>query len=355
MIEETKLPTVIEPTSTEVAIPQDLASIAYGFAEKSVSQRTRGQYRKCWAKFEAWCASAGRNPLPAGADTLTAYIAWLASGQGTDRRPAVSSINQAVSALKFWHTEAGHELPVKHAVFRKVWAGARRDLARVKTVRRVNPILSADMSEILDILQTGSSRDIRDAALLSVGWGAARRRSEIVALDWQTLGTGGGVLAIDGNGATVTLMTSKTNQEGAEQYVIARMHAPRLCSCIEAWIEHARIEPGQPVFRAITGKAISPDRLNDRSVPRIVKRRVNLLVKSRNTGRKKMTRQQITDLTAAFSGHSMRAGHVTDAADRGVPVHHIKKSTGHKSDQMISVYSRVQDAVKNSSLKGSGL
>jgi hypothetical protein len=51
----------------------------------------------------------------------------------------------------------------------------------------------------------------------------------------------------------------------------------------------------------------------------------------------------------------MRVGHVTSAAERGVIAAHIQKTTRHKTPQMISAYTRVTDAVKNSSLKGSDL
>jgi hypothetical protein len=52
---------------------------------------------------------------------------------------------------------------------------------------------------------------------------------------------------------------------------------------------------------------------------------------------------------------SGRAGHVTDAAERGVPDHHTMRTTGHKTKAMLGVYARVADAKKKSSLKGAGL
>jgi hypothetical protein len=157
----------------------------------------------------------------------------------------------------------------------------------------------------------------------------------------------------------VTLMTSKTKQEGGEEYIAPRMR-PFLCSKLEEWIALAKIEPGSPLFRPIAGNTaegnrVQLERLHSGSVPRIVKRRITLLLKARNKGRRKLSAADLKATVDAYAGHSLRVGHVSSAADRGVPAHHIKKQTGHTTDTMISLYSRVADTIKHSSLKGSGL
>jgi hypothetical protein len=76
------------------AISPELIEKARAFADNALSERTRHRYDQCWRAFEAWCESNGRIPLPADSDTLIAYVAWLAAGQGNGNPLAPSSINQ---------------------------------------------------------------------------------------------------------------------------------------------------------------------------------------------------------------------------------------------------------------------
>ncbi len=45
-----------------------------------------------------------------------------------------------------------------------------------------------------------------------------------------------------------------------------------------------------------------------------------------------------------FGGHSLRAGFVTAAADRGAPIDRIMDHTGHQSAAMVRTYTRRTDA-----------
>jgi len=48
--------------------------------------------------------------------------------------------------------------------------------------------------------------------------------------------------------------------------------------------------------------------------------------------------------TEAFAGHSLRAGFVTSAAERGARAERIADHTGHRSLGMVRVYTRRADA-----------
>jgi len=48
-----------------------------------------------------------------------------------------------------------------------------------------------------------------------------------------------------------------------------------------------------------------------------------------------------------YSGHSLRAGLATSAAEAGVASWVIRKATGHKSDQMLSRYIRLGDLFRH--------
>src|ERR1700680_1685180 len=115
-------------------------------------------------------------------------------------------------------------------------------------------------------------------------------------------------------------------------------------------------EPGTvPSLQPHEG-SIRPTRMDTIVVARTVKARIKQLAHHRNKqkGRKKLGPEEVAQLVAQFSGHSMRAGYATSAAQEDVPTHRIKAQTRHKSDGMLSIYIREVDKHKNSGLKGVG-
>lgn len=417
--------TALTRTSTsrsELALPVDIVEQAREFAINSRSARTQKEYERCWRQFETWCDKMGQAPLPATVQTLIAYVTDLASNGGPKGKPlSASSIQQALSALILRHSMVGAPTEQFSApILKEVLKGIRRKIAATRSVRRVRPLMETQLADLLDLLRPESLLEARDAAILGLGFGAARRRSELAGLDYMERGPESdarGILVVDDRGLTIKLSVSKTNQEGAEEeYVVPRMAAPRICQAVEHWIEKAGIRKGEPVFRPVgsrghskgkqsgypgvtwradqekwqavirhegktrflgyfktpadahaaicqlTGQPkqepftlkVGDKRISEGDIARVVKTRVGQLLRSQS-GKKRVKADEIEAIVAQFSGHSMRSGHVTSASDRGVPTHRIKAATGHKSDAMIGVYSRVSDKTRNSSLKGSGL
>ena len=161
---------------------------------------------------------------------------------------------------------------------------------------------------------------IRDRALLLVGFAGAFRRSELVGLDIADLD-------FNHDGLTVTLRRSKTDQEGEGRKVgLPYGSNPSTCPVrsLQAWIEASAIEAG-PVFRSVNRHGrLQPDRLSDKAVALVVKRRAEAagLDPSR------------------YAGHSLRAGLATAAANAGVSERAIMAQTGHRSVQMVRRYIR---------------
>jgi len=113
-----------------------------------------------------------------------------------------------------------------------------------------------------------------DAALLALGWAGALRRSELVGLDWQQLGSGG-LVTVSELDFTITPMASKASRDEGETIVLPRADMPTACARLEAWALLAGLQPGEPVFRSVDQlQVIAAERLTDCSVSRIVKARV---------------------------------------------------------------------------------
>src|SRR5215471_9690625 len=100
--------------------------------------------------------------------------------------------------------------------------------ARKETVRKAKPLLADDLRALIDGLEQ-TALGTRDAALLALRWAGALRRSELVSLDWQKLGAGGGFVCVDERGIVVTLMASKASQDQAESIVVPRQNMPKAC------------------------------------------------------------------------------------------------------------------------------
>jgi integrase len=126
----------------------------------------------------------------------------------------------------------------------------------------------------------------------------------------------------------------------------------------DAHVAYCKARGVKPKTRAEAAKVEFSERgrIQPGFVAAVVKRRVKQLLeqRSKQKGRKKPTAAEILEVTSKFSGHSMRAGYATSAAQNDVPYHRMKGHTRHKSDQMLNIYIREVDTMKNSGLKGVG-
>jgi integrase len=337
-------------TAPGVALPAELFEAARDYARAGRAKRTQEAYRRAWAGFEAWCHGKGLLALPASPETVAIWLAALARGDGMRRPMARSSIDQALSAVIVHHRDAGHPLDRKHRAIALTWKGICNTKAKTDIKRQARPLLADDLEVLVGMLRPEIPADARDGALLTLGWAAALRRSELVGLDWLKLGDGTGYVQIDERGIIVTLMTSKASQEQAETIIIPSADMPAAREALVIWASKAGLKPGEPVFRPIDRRhIISADRLTDRSVSRIIKSRVRALAFLR--GR---SESEADELVALFSGHSMRAGYATSAAAKDVPSYRIQQHTRHKSAQMVAGYIREADKWSKSGLKGVG-
>jgi integrase len=168
-----------------------------------------------------------------------------------------------------------------------------------------------------------------------VGFAGGFRRSELVGIDLAHV-------EFVGEGVVVTLPRSKTDQEGQGRKVAIPFGGHEdTCPvrALRAWIEAASIEDG-PVFRPVNRHGqVGAERLTGRGVALVVKQYIGALGKD----------------TAAYSGHSLRAGFVTAAARGGALSRDIMRQTGHKSEAMVQRYIRDANAFVNNAAGTLGL
>lgn len=334
----------------EAQLPANLIAGARAYMAEARAERTRKAYSHAWALFASWCACHQRQALPASPETIAAWMTSLAGGEDGGPPRARQTINQYLSAVIVAHRTAGHAFDRKHPLIAETWKGISNTKAKTEVDRKALPLLTADLRDLLRGLRFDIPADARDAALLSLGWAAALRRSELVGLDWQKLGTGSGFVAVDERGLVVTLAKSKTSQADAVTIVVPAADMPTASAALVAWAKTAGLNPGDAVFRPVDRRqVIDAGRLTDRSVSRIIKSRVRALAILRGK-----TRDEADEIVERFSGHSMRAGYATSAAANDIPVYRMQQQTRHKSLTTLTGYVREADKWTKSGLKGIG-
>ncbi|MFB6286083.1 MAG: site-specific integrase, partial [Candidatus Bipolaricaulia bacterium] len=173
-------------------------------------------------------------------------------------------------------------------------------------------------------------------ALLLTGFAGAFRRSELAALQIEHVDS-------RPDGILVTVPESKTDQEGDGQIVaIRRIEESEYCpvSALREWVSVASIEEGA-IFRGVPRSGyISRGAITGRTVGNAVKRAA-----------------EAAGLPQAedYTGHSLRAGHITQASMEGAPDAAIQAQSRHESDRAFREYVRPQKLLENTSSAHLGL
>lgn len=300
-----------EPINTCCA-PSILHSIAIDtpherlteYLQASLSSNSKRAYRSDIQHFLNWGGT-----IPTTPEVVARYLAALAETHSS------STLTRRLVSISRAHTSQGYASPTQTDLVKATLHGIRRVHGTAQ--QQVSPILKADITAMVEDLS--GLIGARNKALLLVGFAGAFRRSELVAINCTD------VSFVD-QGMIVHIRRSKTDQAGEGRKVAipyARgKHCPVLA--LKHWLEAANISSGF-VFRAVTKHGhIGEAALSPETVAVIVKKRA----------------QAIGLDPAKFSGHSLRSGLVTSAAQAGVSPHKIQQQTGHKSLEMLSRYIR---------------
>jgi len=299
-------------------LPAELTAaleVAADFARASKARATQDAYESDFRIFESWCRPCGLSALPATAESLCAFLADQAS---LGKR--ASTLGRRLAAIRYFHRAASFDTPTGDEKVKAVLSGIRRTIGAAPSRKR-----AATSDLVLSMIPRGDSlRELRNRAIILVGFAGAFRRSELVALDVSDIEE-------TAEGMLVTLRRSKTDQEGLGRRVaIPRGEIACPVAALRAWLNAANITEGA-IFRRIVNKRaqrVTDRRLAGRNVASIVKQ------SAANLGFDPLS----------FAGHSLRAGFVTSAVKRGANLIKITDVTGHRSLEMLKTYSRDAEA-----------
>ncbi len=322
-----------------------LAGRARDYVEAASSANTRRAYAADWRHFASWCRRQRIELLPPDPQVVGLYITACASGKATgDRKPnSVSTIERRLSSLTWNYAQRGQKLDRRDRHIATVMAGVRNKHAAPP--RQKEAVMPEDLIAMLETLDRGTLRGLRDRAMLLLGFAGGLRRSEIVGLDVGRDQTqdGRGWIEILDKGMLVTLR----GKTGWREVEVGRGSSDATCPIValETWLKFARIAHG-PLFRRVTGqgKAVGADRPNDQEVARLVKR----------TALAAGVRGDLPEGQRGlmFAGHSLRAGLASSAE---VDERYVQKQLGHASAEMTRKYQRRRDRFRVNLTKASGL
>ena len=296
----------------------ELSAEALDFGRAALSANTMHAYRGDWGEFQDWCAARGRSSLPASPATVANFASILA---GAGKK--VPTIARKLAAIRFYHRGAGADNPTDNAGVAAILKGIRRTVGtapRQKAPATVD-IIHAMMARI----DSETLRGKRDRALLLIGFAGAFRRSELISVAVADL-------TFSDKGVDIFLPRSKTDQEGKGQSVaILNGKALRPVDRLKEWLSAAGITEG-PIFRRINrGNHLSDDPLSAQSVALIVKRYAEAAGFD----------------VATLSGHSLRAGFITSAAENRASISRIMEVSRHRDPRTVETYVRRADRFKD--------
>ena len=286
------------------------------------SENTRIAYDKGWECFVSWCAESALEPLDAKPDDIVSFLIAMSDDSCSTRaRPlAINTLRLYRSALNDRWAKMGLISPASTKIVDDVLRGLVR--LRREDPRRVKALQANQIQAMLDTCGE-SLHELRDAAMLSLGFAGALRRSEIVHLmlmDFEDK---------ESDGTILNIRRSKTDSSGVGQRIaIIEGRWIKPISRVYRWLEKSGIRDGF-VFQTLRRGGIpSGFPLDPGDVARIVKRRV----------------QMIGLNPSEYSGHSLRAGFVTSAAIHRARIDKIMEVTRHRSAETVLKYIRDEES-----------
>ena len=294
--------------------------------KSSKANNTVRAYKSDFNDFGLFCAKNGFKSLPSEPKIVSLYLTHLST-----KDAKMSTLKRRLVSIGVIHRLKGHYLDTKHPSIIENIMGIKRRKGSIQKGKK--PILINHLREIIKVIDEQDKEPIkklRDRSIILIGFSGGFRRNEIVSLDYDDLD-------FVTEGLKINLKRSKTDQYGEGSvkglpYFDSSKYCPVVT--IKNWIETSKIDSG-PLFRRFTkGSNLSKNRLTDQSVALIIKGYLQLAgIDSKN-----------------YSGHSLRSGFATTAAESGAEERTIMAMTGHKSPEMVRRYIKEANLFKNNAL-----
>lgn len=320
--------TIAYPPTSHPALPDTLTVGIEEAVAHSKAPNTLRAYRSDLRMFGTWCDRHHLTTLPATPETVAAY----AVDQRATHR--LSTVRRQLSSVAKAHLVAGLPNPCASELLRATVAGLARQ--HPQTPKRAAAMTPAHLRQTLAGIRGAELADLRDRAVLLVGWCAALRRSEIAGLRWCDIEN-------EPAGVVLTLHGTKTDKTGeGQRSPLAAEKVAAVCPvrALRAWqavlvaVDPALVEGDAPVFRQVNRHGGLGGGLSGHAVGAIVAAR------SRAVGLEGMT------------GHSLRRGLTQAAHLAGVGDTAILQTTRHRSIAQLRTYQGDAGLIERAASRG---
>ncbi len=293
--------------------------------KSSKANNTLKAYKSDFKDFGGFCEKHGFDSLPTEPKIVSLYLTHLSKNW------KISTLRRRLVSIGMVHKLKGHYLDTKHPIIIENLLGIKRVKGSYQKGKK--PLLINHLKTIINVIDEQKINEIkkaRDKTLLLVGFAGGFRRTELISIDHEDL-------EFVAEGVKIIIKRSKTDQFGEGMtkglpYFSNEKYCP--VNNLKKWLELSNIKSG-PIFRRfVKGAVLTNYRLTDQSVVLMIKGYLNLAgIENKN-----------------YSGHSLRSGFATVAAESGADERSIMTMTGHKTTQMVRRYIREANIFKNNAL-----
>jgi site-specific recombinase XerD len=294
--------------------------------QNSKANNTVRAYKSDFNDFGLFCVKNGFKSLPSEPKIISLYLTYLST-----KGVKMSTLKRRLVSIGVIHKLKGYYLDTKHPSIIENIMGIKR--RKGSSQKGKKPLIIRDLKHVINAIDETKYEEIkklRDRSIILIGFSGGFRRNEIVSLDYDDLD-------FVQEGLKIRLKRSKTDQfgEGSVKglpYFDNSQYCPVVS--ISKWLKISKIHSGPLFRRFIKGSKLSENRLSDQTVALLIKDYLKIAgIESRN-----------------YSGHSLRSGFATSAAESGAEERSIMAMTGHKTTQMVRRYIREANIFKNNAL-----
>ena len=280
--------------------------------KSSKATNTLRAYKADYKDFAGFCFKHGFKSMPSEPKVISLYLTHLSQNS------KFSTLKRRIASISVIHKLSGHYIDTKHPMITENLMGIKRTKGSYQKAKK--PILINDLKSIISFINKDKNekRKIKNKALILVGFSGGFRRSELVDILLEDID-------FVPEGMKIFIKRSKTDQSGEGMtkgipYFTNSDYCPVVS--LKSWIKISEIKSGK-IFN-----------MSDKSVSLIIKKYVSFAGMDPNK----------------YSGHSLRSGFATSAAELGAEERSIMAMTGHKTTQMVRRYIQEANLFKNNAL-----
>ena len=294
--------------------------------QNSKANNTVRAYKSDFNDFELFCVQNGFKSLPSEPKIVSLYLTHLST-----KDIKMSTLKRRLVSIGVIHKLKGHYLDTKHPSIIENIMGIKRRKGSIQKSKK--PLLINILKMLINVIdeqKTEGIKKLRNRSIILIGFSGGFRRNELVSLDYEDLD-------FVQEGLKINLKKSKTDQFGegtikALPYFKNSQYCPVVS--LRNWLDVAKINSGALFRRFSKGSRLTEKRLTDQTVALLIKEYLQLAgIDNKN-----------------YSGHSLRSGFATSAAESGAEERSIMAMTGHKSTEMVRRYIKEANLFKNNAL-----